>query len=161
MSYELNTGENKFSYLSFPLKMIRMFTKYKISPIAVFDGRFLDVKKDLLDKRQKDKKENQEMGLSQLEAGKEDEARKHFKRSLKINSKMIDFLVDLLKDLGVRVIVAPYEADAQVSYLVKKGVADFGVSEDSDLLVFGCPRLVVKLNPSGRGKEIVLERLFR
>ena len=40
--------------------------------------------------------------------------------------------------MNVPVIVAPYEADAQITYLVKSGVADFAITEDSDLLPFGC-----------------------
>jgi exonuclease-1 len=62
---------------------------------------------------------------------------------------MIDLLVDILHSLDIEVLVSPYEADAQISYLVMNGRADFGVSEDSDLFVFGCPRLMVKLKPTG------------
>jgi exonuclease-1 len=40
--------------------------------------------------------------------------------------------------MNVPVIVAPYEADAQITYLVKTGVVDFAITEDSDLLPFGC-----------------------
>ena len=40
--------------------------------------------------------------------------------------------------MNVPVIVAPYEADAQITYLVKSGVVDFAITEDSDLLPFGC-----------------------
>ena len=45
--------------------------------------------------------------------------------------------------------IAPYEADAQIAYLVKEGIANVGISEDSDLLVYGCPELIVKLKQSG------------
>ena len=40
--------------------------------------------------------------------------------------------------MNVPVIVAPYEADAQLTFLVNKGFADFAITEDSDLLPFGC-----------------------
>ena len=40
--------------------------------------------------------------------------------------------------LDVPVIVAPYEADAQLTYLVNNDLADYALSEDSDLLAFGC-----------------------
>ena len=39
--------------------------------------------------------------------------------------------------------VAPYEADAELAYLVKEGIAHFVITEDSDLLAFGCPRVFV------------------
>lgn len=43
--------------------------------------------------------------------------------------------------MNVQYIVAPYEADAQLAYLEKTGVIDAILTEDSDLLVFGCKRV--------------------
>lgn len=42
----------------------------------------------------------------------------------------------------VSFIVAPYEADAQMVYLEKTGKVDAIFTEDSDLLVFGCKRVL-------------------
>jgi exonuclease-1 len=47
---------------------------------------------------------------------------------------------------------APYEADAQMAYMVKEGIADFAISEDSDLIAFGCNKLVFKMNHKGFGE---------
>lgn len=38
--------------------------------------------------------------------------------------------------------VAPFEADAQLTYLNKEGYADVVITEDSDLLVFGCTQVI-------------------
>lgn len=46
---------------------------------------------------------------------------------------------------GVGVIVAPYEADAQLAYLLKQGFVDVVVTEDSDLIVFGCQKVGLNL----------------
>ena len=62
---------------------------------------------------------------------------------------MVDYAVDAMRELGFDYVVAPYEADAQIAYLVQHGFADFAISEDSDLLVFGCPVLATKLKPNG------------
>lgn len=43
--------------------------------------------------------------------------------------------------------VASYGADAQIAYLVKHGYADIAISEDSDLLAYGCQ--AVKMIKSG------------
>jgi len=43
-----------------------------------------------------------------------------------------------LKAEQVPYVVAPYEADAQLAYLEKEGIVDGIITEDSDLLVFGC-----------------------
>lgn len=42
---------------------------------------------------------------------------------------------------GVDCIVAPYEADAQLAYLNKCGIAQLIITEDSDLLLFGCDKV--------------------
>lgn len=54
--------------------------------------------------------------------------------------------------------MAPYEADAQLAYLEKEGIVDLVITEDSDLLVFGCKRVLFKMDDSGNGKLIDLER---
>ncbi len=38
--------------------------------------------------------------------------------------------------------IAPYEADPQLAHLVNAGYADFAVSEDSDLIVYGCQTVI-------------------
>ena len=44
-----------------------------------------------------------------------------------------------LKSRGIRFIVAPYEADAQMAYLALNGLVDAVLTEDSDLLCYGVP----------------------
>lgn len=58
---------------------------------------------------------------------------------------------------GVTFIVAPYEADAQMAYLAKRGLVDIVITEDSDLLVYGCPQVVFKLARTGECDHIKLE----
>ena len=37
--------------------------------------------------------------------------------------------------------MAPYEADAQLAYLNRSGIAQLIITEDSDLVLFGCDRV--------------------
>merc|ERR1712216_504834 len=62
-------------------------------------------------------------------------------------------LIKAIKREGVDFVVAPYEADAQMALLCRLGLADFVISEDSDCIPFGCPRVLFKLNSSGTGME--------
>lgn len=39
---------------------------------------------------------------------------------------------------GVEYVVSPYETDAQIAHMLSIGHANFAVTEDSDLLVYGC-----------------------
>lgn len=61
---------------------------------------------------------------------------------------MIQFtlVVKALKAENVPYIVAPYEADAQLAFLERSGIVDGIITEDSDLLVFGCRNVHFKLD---------------
>lgn len=41
----------------------------------------------------------------------------------------------------VNYIVSPYEADAQMAFLVSKGYGDFVLTEYSDRLAYGCKKV--------------------
>ena len=43
----------------------------------------------------------------------------------------------------IKYIVAPYEADAQIAFLLKHGHAEFAITEDSDLLAYGCEKVTI------------------
>lgn len=49
---------------------------------------------------------------------------------------------------GVDYVVAPYEADAQLAYLNKTGIVQAIITEDSDLLAFGCKKVMKTINSS-------------
>jgi exonuclease-1 len=55
--------------------------------------------------------------------------------------------------------VAPYEADAQLTYLFKNNKIDLVITEDSDLLLFGASKCFFKMDLQGRGLEIDLDDL--
>ena len=38
-----------------------------------------------------------------------------------------------------------------MAYMVREGLADFAITEDSDLIAYGCPKTVMKLNYNGYG----------
>jgi exonuclease 1 len=70
-----------------------------------------------------------------------------------LTSAHSDFSVSLchlhlqeLRRRRVACIVAPYEADAQMAYLSLRGDVAAVVTEDSDLLAYGCPKVI---NPIG------------
>ena len=44
----------------------------------------------------------------------------------------------VLQYYGIDYVVAPYEADAQLAFMVMNGYADFVISEDSDTIPYGC-----------------------
>ena len=62
-----------------------------------------------------------------------------------------------LRAENVEYIVAPYEADAQLCFLEREGIVDGIITEDSDLLVFGCKqvRRLPRMNLSSAFGEAV------
>ncbi|KAK9914692.1 hypothetical protein M0R45_038454 [Rubus argutus] len=58
-------------------------------------------------------------------------------------SKVLKWLTNERK---VDFIVAPYEADAQLAYLANNGMVDAVVTEDSDLIAFGCPNIIYNMS---------------
>ena len=39
-----------------------------------------------------------------------------------------------------------------MAYMVREGLADFAITEDSDLIAYGCPKTVLKMNYNGFGQ---------
>merc|ERR1719359_1904294 len=69
---------------------------------------------------------------------------------------MIARLQTALRELSIFFLVAPYEADAQLAYMCRIGWVHAVISEDSDLLAYGCPNTIFKMNSNGYGDQITL-----
>lgn len=59
---------------------------------------------------------------------------KKCQRAIRITGAMIARLMQVLRELDITFLVAPYEADAQLAFLCRMGWLDTVISEDSDLL---------------------------
>ena len=76
-----------------------------------------------------------------------------------MKGNQVDLFQEVLELLNIQYFVAPYEADAQMAYMVRKNYAQFAISEDSDLLPFGCPKILTKLNQNGFGQLIDITKI--
>ena len=65
--------------------------------------------------------------------------------SIKLQRINVPTSLQALKDACVDFIVAPFEADAQMAYLAINGLVHAVITEDSDLLPYGCPRVSMYL----------------
>lgn len=75
----------------------------------------------------------------------------------KITPEIIRRIVEFYKGHPrVSIVFAPGEADSQLGYMSLKGFIDVVVTEDSDLIVYGCPLILYKLKP--RGQCVVYQR---
>lgn len=86
-----------------------------------------------------------------FEKGDSKSAFKILPRAIDISQEMAKQLIDKLTENDIDYIVAPYEADAQMAYLVRNGLAHYAISEDSDLILYGCHYVLYKLDKDGNG----------
>lgn len=131
-----------------------MLIHFGVTPYLVFDGDYLPSKAATEDSRAKRREESKRLGLELHKLGKTSQAHLELQKAVDVTPQMARQLIEELKLLDVEYIVAPYEADAQLAYLERKGIIDGILSEDSDLLVFGAQSLLTKLDQYGDCVEI-------
>ncbi|KAM0327052.1 hypothetical protein ACHAQA_006175 [Verticillium albo-atrum] len=151
---ELAQGKPTRKYVDFAMHRVRMLRHFGVTPYLVFDGDFLPSKAMTEGSRAKRRDESKKLGMELIKAGKHSQAYAEFQKSIDVTPEMARNLIDELKKIQVEYVVAPYEADSQLVYLERQGVIGGILSEDSDLLVFGCKRLLTKLDQYGNCIEI-------
>ena len=118
------------------------FLEYNIKPIYVFDGKPPELKLDTIKERRKIKVEAKEKMIKAQEAEDFKEARKFAQLTSKLDVNMIEESKSLLKHMGIPVVEATSEGEAQSAYLVNRGDAWASASQDYDTLLFGCERFL-------------------
>ncbi|NXF87620.1 EXO1 Exonuclease, partial [Eubucco bourcierii] len=156
---KLARGEPTDVYVAFCMKLVDMLLSFGIKPILVFDGCTLPSKKEVEKARREKRQASLLKGKQLLQEGKLSEARECFGRSVNVTHVMAREVMKAARARGVDCIVAPYEADAQLAYLNKTGMVQAIITEDSDLLAFGCKKVFLKIDKFGNGLEIDQARL--
>lgn len=111
-------------------------------------------------KRRQDRDVAKEKAKEALRAGKIEEARREFSKAVDITHEHAVELMKECRKLGVDCITAMYEADSQLAYLNKIGLAEYIISEDSDLILFGCTKILFKLQLNGSCTLFEAEKLY-
>ncbi|KAI4105539.1 MAG: hypothetical protein LQ339_003381 [Xanthoria mediterranea] len=151
---DLALGKPTTKFVDFSLGRVRMLIDHGVTPYLVFDGDYLPTKAATEHERATKREGSKKLGLELYRLGKISQAHLELQKAVDVTPEMARQLIDELKISGVQYVVAPYEADAQLAYLEKKGVIQGILSEDSDLLVFGAQRLLTKLDQYGECIEI-------
>lgn len=167
-AYELLTGQDTDKFLRFFVKMLMLCNTSGVKPIVVFDGASIPAKAAEEAVRRERRLANTEKAKEEIASRKitsvaqvDPKLRSMIIQAISVTSDMITRTMSVLRRLGVDFIVAPYEADAQLAYMYKQGVISGVVSEDSDLLAFGCHRLISKLDVNGDFMDVSLEWAFQ
>src|SRR3989338_6456849 len=119
----------------------------------VFDGKPPVIKQKTWEKRTAIKVEASLKLKAAEEAGNIEEMKRFASRTSILTKEMIADAKNIIRALGLPIIDAPSEGEAQTAYMVKKGDAYASISQDYDNLIFSCPRLVRNLSIAGKRKK--------
>lgn len=159
-SEKLARGEETNGYVLYCLKYLRILQNAGVRPIMVFDGQHLPAKRETEEKRREQRKVARKRAAELLRLDRANEARNYLRQCIDVTHDMALALIKECRQMGVDCIVAPYEADAQLAYLNIKKIVDFVITEDSDLVLFGCNKILFKLDQMGHGTLVETEKLY-
>lgn len=126
-----------------------------VRPIYVFDGKPPQIKSgELLKRREKREKAEKELAKAKEEGDIEAEEKQQ-KRLVRAGTKENDDCKKLLRLMGIPVVEAPCEAEAQASALCKAGKVWAVGTEDMDALTFACPILLRKMTFASGTKPVI------
>lgn len=118
----------------------------------VFDGKppILKIKE------QEERALRKRIAEEKLEKAREEEdfeaVQKYSKQTVRLTKELVEESKLLLRNMGMPVIQAPSEAEAQASYMCAQGDVWAVASSDYDCLVYGAPRLIMNLTLSTKKK---------
>ncbi|CAH1964444.1 unnamed protein product [Acanthoscelides obtectus] len=156
---QLAQGEPTQVYIHYCVKYLKLLQSYDIKPIMVFDGKNLPAKADTEAKRRESRAKAKQRARELLQLGKTDEARSYLKQSINVTPEMASMVIKECHRLSIDCIVAPYESDAQLAFFNLKGIAEVIITEDSDLVLFGCTKVMYKMDLQGCGYLVEAEKI--
>lgn len=129
---------------------VRMLKFHNVDLTFVFDGMKLPAKQITHQERASKKAESRNMVEKLLARNEQTEARKHMLRCIDVKFDIVQQVIQYCKRERIKYIVAPYEADAQIAFLNNSGQCQFVITEDTDLILYGCQKIIYKLEVNGQ-----------
>jgi hypothetical protein len=133
--------------------MINVLQKYHILPVFIFDGKPPEEKRELLMKRRQDK-DNAENKYNAIVASMapstellvSNELDRLKRRFIRITPEHISLAQNLMDAFGVPYLYSHGESDQLCAFLVKHQFAYACASDDMDMFLHGCPRVLRYVN---------------
>jgi flap endonuclease-1 len=138
----------------------RLIADFGLQLVFVFDGRPPVEKAAEITRRRAVRERYEAEAAEARRAG--DLARAYSKSTMtsRLTPEMIASAKHLLELMGLPLVQAPSEAEAQAAHMARRGDVWAAASKDYDALLFGAPRLVRFLTISGR-EFLPAQRTFR
>ncbi|XP_035694411.1 exonuclease 1-like [Branchiostoma floridae] len=158
---EVFLGRPVDSYIRYFMGRIEILLRNGVTPLVVFDGRNpLPAKAELTAKRKQDRQKARTFARFALMEKNTTRFDRNCQDGLEVKPEMVDNVIKALKDRGVDYLMAPYEADPQLAFMSMSGAADYVITEDSDLLVYGAKKVIYKWDGHD-GQLILHHHLYR
>lgn len=152
-SFFTNSQGNVTSHIIGLFTRTAHLMKLGIKPAYVFDGEVPPLKKMEI-KRRKALKEAAEAKFAEAEkSGSIAEMKKYAAMSTRLTKDMVEDAKEVAAAMGLPVIQAPGEGEAQAARIVSNGDAFAVASQDADSLLFGAKRVVRNLSIEGRRRQ--------
>ncbi|MCL2786376.1 MAG: flap endonuclease-1 [Methanomassiliicoccaceae archaeon] len=123
-----------------------------ISPSFVFDGVPHELKMDTIMERRAKRERAEKEWEDAREEGDMKKAFSKAQQTSKMTPEIKETSRSLLTYLGIPVVDAPSDGEAQAAYMCRKGDVWASASQDFDSVLFGTPMLVRNLTVTGRRK---------
>jgi flap endonuclease-1 len=128
----------------------RLIADYAMELVFVFDGKPPQLKTHEIERRRAIRDRYDAEHLEALAEGNLAKAYSKATMTSRLTRAMVEEARELLRLLGIPVIQAPTEGEAQAAHLARKGLVWAAASKDYDSLLFGAPRLLRFLTISGK-----------
>jgi len=159
VSIYIYKGVGEDALLEQMIVMLSLFRKYDIRAIFVFDGKTPAHKSRIVRERQQKKKQAEELYNLAVILGNQDEVSKLKKHVTRVNDAHIRLVKELILAFGAEYCEASGEADEVCAVMVLNGTAWACMTEDMDLFLYGCPRILRQF--SAYNETVVLNDLPR
>jgi flap endonuclease-1 len=141
------------SHLTGLFHRITKLMSYNMKFIFCFDGEVPALKNRERERRKELKVEAQKKYEEASQKENLEEMKKFAARTSRLTREMVEDAKELIRALGQCIVEASSEGEAQASYIVRKGDADYVLSQDADCFMFGATKLVKNLTISGKRKK--------
>ena len=123
-----------------------------IEPSFVFDGKPNELKSGTIEERIARRERAREKYEAALAEGDMKKAFSKAQQTSRMTPEILESSKELLRLMGIPVVQAPSDGEAQAAYMCGKGDVYAAASQDFDSILFGAPLLVRNLTISGRRK---------
>jgi flap endonuclease-1 len=120
--------------------------------VFVFDGKAPELKREERERRKQLKIDASKLYEEAQQEENIENMKKYAARTAILSREMIEEAKEVISAMGMPIILAPSEGEAQAAHIVKCGDAYAVMSQDADSLLCGSPKTIRNLSITGRRK---------